>query len=232
MHRRAPDAAMGLRGAVRGRAFKVTTEADEPPLVHRTWSSASSRPPGPISSGSRTSPTSRPGPASSTWPSSSTSSLAPSSAGASRTRCGATWPSTRSSRRFTLDPARRLVHHSDRGTQYPSIRYTERLAEAGVERSVGSVGDSYDNALAETINGLYKTEVIRRRGPWRNIDAGRVRHARVGRLVQQPPAARAHRLRAAGRVRGGVLSKSADPSQGGLTQVTEPPRSRGDSPVE
>lgn len=63
-----------------------------------------------------------------------------------------------------------LVHHSDRGVQYLSIRYTERLAEAGIERSVGSVGDSYDNALAETINGLFKTEVIRRCGPWRNID--------------------------------------------------------------
>jgi transposase InsO family protein len=64
-----------------------------------------------------------------------------------------------------------VVHHSDRGTQYTSIRYTERLAAAGIERSVGSVGDSYDNALAETINGLYKTEVIWRRGPWRTIDA-------------------------------------------------------------
>ena len=64
-----------------------------------------------------------------------------------------------------------LVHHSDRGVQYVSIRYTERLAEAGIEPSVGSVGDSYDNALAETINGLYKTEVIRRRGPWRNLEA-------------------------------------------------------------
>ena len=63
-----------------------------------------------------------------------------------------------------------LIHHSDRGCQYLSIRYTERLAEAGVESSVGSTGDSYDNALAETINGLYKTEVIRRR-PWRTIDA-------------------------------------------------------------
>ncbi len=63
-----------------------------------------------------------------------------------------------------------LVHHSDRGTQYLSVRYTERLADAGIERSVGSVGDSYDNALAETINGLYKTEVIRRCGPWRTID--------------------------------------------------------------
>jgi len=64
-----------------------------------------------------------------------------------------------------------LVHHSDRGTQYVSIRYTERLAEAGIEPSVGSVGDSYDNALAESVIGLYKTEVIRRRGPWRNLDA-------------------------------------------------------------
>jgi transposase InsO family protein len=70
-------------------------------------------------------------------------------------------------------PAHRggLVHHSDRGSQYVSIRYTERLAEAGIEPSVGSVGDSYDNALAESINGLYKAEVIHRRGPWRNIEA-------------------------------------------------------------
>lgn len=65
----------------------------------------------------------------------------------------------------------RLVHHSDRGSQYVSIRYTERLAEAGIEPSVGSVGDSYDNALAETINGLYKAEVIHRRGPWRSFEA-------------------------------------------------------------
>jgi transposase InsO family protein len=64
-----------------------------------------------------------------------------------------------------------LVHHSDRGVQYVSIKYTERLAEAGIEPSVGSVGDSYDNALAETINGLYKTEVIRRCGPWRSLEA-------------------------------------------------------------
>ena len=64
-----------------------------------------------------------------------------------------------------------LVHHSDRGGQYVSIRYTERLAEAGIEPSVGSVGDSYDNALAETINGLFKTELIHRRGPWRSAEA-------------------------------------------------------------
>jgi len=63
-----------------------------------------------------------------------------------------------------------LVHHSDRGSQYLSIRYTERLGEAGVSCSVGSRGDSYDNALAETIIGLYKTELIRNRGPWKSLD--------------------------------------------------------------
>ena len=63
-----------------------------------------------------------------------------------------------------------LVHHSDRGSQYLAIRYTERLAEAGAVTSVGSRGDSYDNALAETVIGLYKTELIRRRGPWKGLD--------------------------------------------------------------
>ena len=64
-----------------------------------------------------------------------------------------------------------LVHHSDRGSQYLALRYTDRLAEAGIEPSVGSVGDSYDNALAETVNGLFKVEVIHRRGPWRSFEA-------------------------------------------------------------
>jgi putative transposase len=64
-----------------------------------------------------------------------------------------------------------LIHHSDRGSQYVSIIYTERLAEAGIEPSVGSRGDSYDNALAETINGLYKTELIHRRSPWKTKEA-------------------------------------------------------------
>jgi transposase InsO family protein len=63
-----------------------------------------------------------------------------------------------------------LIHHSDHGSQYLSIRYTERLADAGIEPSVGSVGDSFDNAMAETINGLYKTEVIHRRGPWKGLN--------------------------------------------------------------
>ncbi len=64
-----------------------------------------------------------------------------------------------------------LVHNSDRGVQYVSTKYTERLAEAGLVPSVGSVCDSYDNALAETINELYKTDVIHRRGPWRSLEA-------------------------------------------------------------
>ena len=63
----------------------------------------------------------------------------------------------------------RLIHHSDRGVQYVSIRYTDRLLEAGIEASVGTVGDSYDNALAETINGLYKAELIHRKAPWRGL---------------------------------------------------------------
>jgi putative transposase len=64
-----------------------------------------------------------------------------------------------------------LIHHSDRGSQYLAMRYTERLADAGIEPSVGSRGDSYDNALAESVIGLYKTELIQRKGPWRTIDA-------------------------------------------------------------
>jgi transposase InsO family protein len=63
-----------------------------------------------------------------------------------------------------------LIHHSDRGTQYLSMRYTERLADAGIAPSVGSRGDSYDDALAESVIGLFKTEVIRRLGPWRTVE--------------------------------------------------------------
>ena len=70
----------------------------------------------------------------------------------------------------TADPDQRLVHHSDAGSQYLSIRYTNRLTEAGISPSVGSVGDSYDNALAESVIGLYKTELIRPKGPWRDRD--------------------------------------------------------------
>ncbi len=98
-------------------------------------------------------------------------------------RCIVGWKASRSARtEFVLDalvqalcarhPAKDhgLVHHSDHGVQYVSMRYTERLQEVGIEPSVGSVGDSYDNALAETVNGLYKAEVIHRRS-WKNLEA-------------------------------------------------------------
>jgi len=163
---------LGIRGAVRGRAFKVTTVADEtafrpPDLVHRAFKA--SRP-------------------NQLWVADIT--------------YVATWlgfvyvafvidvfsrrivgwrVSTSLKSDLALDALEQALHarpnadgaivHSDRGTQYTSIRYTERLAAAGLERSVGSVGDSYDNALAETINGLYKAEVIHRNGPWRGVDA-------------------------------------------------------------
>ena len=103
-----------------------------------------------------------------------------------------------------------LVAHSDRGSQHLAIRYAERLAEAGIEPSVGSVGDSFGNALAETVIGLFKTEVIRRRGPWRSLEAvefatlePKVRaEQRMGALVQPPPAPRPDRTRPARRGRG------------------------------
>ena len=163
---------MGLRGAVRGRAFKVTTVADEmavrpPDLVDREFSAT------------------RPN---QLWVADITfvatwlgfAYVAFVIDVFSRRIVG--WRVSSSLKSdLALDALEQalharpdadgVVHHSDRGTQYTSIRYTERLAAAGVERSVGSVGDSYDNALAESINGLYKTEVIYRRGPWRSIDA-------------------------------------------------------------
>ncbi len=70
---------------------------------------------------------------------------------------------------FTRSPDDNLIHHSDRGSQYLAIRYTERFVEEGIQPSVGSVGDSYDNATAETINGLFKTEVIWKRGPGKSV---------------------------------------------------------------
>ncbi len=94
----------------------------------------------------------------------------------SRPRTWCRWPGSGDALEQALHQRRPLqgsglVHHSDRGSQYLALRYTERLVDAGVEPSVGSVGDSYDNALAETINGLYKAEVIHRRGPWRSFEA-------------------------------------------------------------
>jgi transposase InsO family protein len=104
-------------------------------------------------------------------------------------------------------PADSLIHHSDRGSQYLSIKYTERLADAGLEPSVGTVGCSYDNALAETMIGLFKAEVIHRLGPWKSADAVEWGNPQVGRLVQQSPPARTHRVHHTSRSGGGVLCK-------------------------
>jgi putative transposase len=114
-----------------------------------------------------------------------------------------------------------LVHHSDRGSQYLSIKYTERLAEAGIEPSVGSVGDSYDNALAETINGLYKAEVIHRRVAI--LRSRRIRDIGMGRLVQQQAAARTHRERTASRSRKAILRDAERNSRRRITQTKRPP---------
>lgn len=127
-----------------------------------------------------------------------------------------------------------LIHHSDRGSQYLSIKYTERLAEAEIDLSVGTVGDAYDNALAECVIGLFKTEVINQIGPcksmrevewetlkWPYVDAS-IDYRLTGRLVQQPPTARPNRLHPARRSRGGILCKPEHTRYGRLVveQIT------------
>lgn len=164
--------AMGLHGAVRGRAFKVTTLADESAV----------RPPDLVQRDFRTSRPNQLWVADLTYVATWAGFVYVAFVIDAFSRAIVGWRVSRSLRSdLALDALEqalharpgtdRLVHHSDRGVQYLSIRYTERLAEAGIERSVGSVGDSYDNALAESVIGLFKTEVIRRSGPWRNIDA-------------------------------------------------------------
>jgi len=161
----------GLRGAVRGRAFKVTTVADD----------AAARPPDLVQREFRADRPNQLWVADLTYVATWAGFVYVAFVIDVFARSIVGWRVSSSLRSdLALDaleqalharaPAKDLVHHSDRGVQYLSIRYTERLAEAGIERSVGSVGDSYDNALAETVIGLYKAEVIRRRGPWRNID--------------------------------------------------------------
>ena len=104
----------------------------------------------------------------------------------------------------TASPDQRLVHHSDAGGQYLSIRYTNRLTEAGIEPSVGSVGDSYDNALAESVIGLYKTETHPQTRSLEGPRPPRVRHPRIRRLVQPPPTPRTNRTHPTSR-KGGQL---------------------------
>ena len=156
---------IGLRGAVRGKPRRTTVPCQTSHhVLHRIWSIATSAHRPRIASGSPTSPMSGPSPASPTSHSSPMPSRGASSAGAHRGRFAPTSRSPPWSRRCgsavrsgnSLDG---LIHHSDRGSQYLAIRYTERLAENDVVGSVGSRGDSYDNAMAESIIGLYKTEL-------------------------------------------------------------------------
>ncbi len=116
-----------------------------------------------------------------------------------------------------------LVCQSDRGSQYVSIRYTERLAEAGVEPSVGSVGDSYDNALAETVIGLFKAEVIHRRGPWRSFEAVEFATLEWVDWFNSPSAARTDRPHPSRQGGGTLLCPSRGPSLGRLSQTKRPP---------
>ena len=227
LHRRAADARHGASRrrarATRSRSRRSPTRGGSGRRI--SWSGSSTRR-APTSSGSPTSRTSRPGRASSTSPSSSTYSRAASSAGASRARCAVTSHSTPWSRRCTRGrtTGARAPSRSGHAIRQHSVHRAAR--RAGIERSVGSVGDSYDNALAETINGLYKTEVIRRRGPWRSIDD--VEYATLDWVdwFNTPSTPRAARLRATGRVRSGVLS-TAEPGHGRLTHVKQPPENPG-----
>ena len=163
---------MGLQGVVRGRKFKKTTIADEAAerpadLVQRDFTA--DRPEPAVGGG----PDLRGDLGGVRLRGVRHRRLLAQDRGLARVELAAERPGARCPGAGALRSARHstsLVHHSDRGVQYLSIRYTERLAEAGIEPSVGSVGDSYDNALAETIIGLYKTEVIRRNGPWRNLE--------------------------------------------------------------
>ena len=102
-----------------------------------------------------------------------------------------------------------LIHHSDRGSQYLSIRYTERLAETGVRCSVGSRGDSYDNALAEAVNGLYKAELIPQERSVALAGARRAGNRRLGRLVEPSAPAQRDRRRPTGRIRGRLPSPAS-----------------------
>lgn len=167
---------LGLAGGPNARTVRATrpapAQATPGDRLERDFTA-----PGPrIDAGSPTSPTCRRGPASCTSRSSWTCFPGELPDGEYRHPCEPTLPWTLSNTACGIDPERnrdlsQVIHHSDKGCQYVSIRYTDRLAEAGIEALFGSVGDSYDNAAAEALNKLYKKEVIWRRGPWSGLDA-------------------------------------------------------------
>ncbi len=119
-----------------------------------------------------------------------------------------------------------LIHHSDKGVQYVAVRYTQRLAEAGAVTSVGSTGDSYDNALAEAFNSLFKAELVRKQGPMEGYRRPRDRHRRVHRLVQPPTPARRDRPDPTGQARRHLLpAQHRDDYRRRVS--SEPPLNRG-----
>ena len=164
---------MGLRGAVRGKETRTTIADKAAALPGGQGEPAVPGAAAELPCGCRISPMWRPGRASSTWPSSSTPSPAASSAGGCRGRHMPTSSSMLWSRRCTTAVRSRAASFTTATGAANTLRFATPSGslEAGIEPSVGSVGDCYDNALAETINGLFKTEVIRRRGPWRNMEA-------------------------------------------------------------
>ena len=113
----------------------------------------------------------------------------------------------------------KLVHHSDAGSQYTSFRFTQHLLDAGIDASIGTVGDALDNALAESTIGLYKTELIKPTGPWHNIGRSRRRHRGMGGLVQQSATSRSLRRQATDRVRGPV--RAGRPDQSGRLRLNQ-----------
>jgi putative transposase len=121
---------------------------------------------------------------------------------------------------------RGLVHHSDAGSQYTSIRYATRLLDAGALASIGSVGDSYDNALAESVIGLDKTECVRHDRPWRGVDDLELATLGWVHWLQPDPAAQQHRARPPDRVRGRVLPSHRSPAAAAAGR-TQPPLNPG-----
>jgi len=120
-----------------------------------------------------------------------------------------------------------VVHHTDRGSQYTSIRFSERLAEAGIQPSVGAVGSSYDNALAETINGLYKTELIKPREPWHTIDEVELATAEWVDWFQPPPPLRVLRGYPTRRTGDGLLRSNPEASRRLSSHTRKSPDSPG-----
>ncbi len=231
LHRRAADARRWASRGVRARQDACSRpSADEAaPAPGRPRRARLHGARARTSSGSPTSPTCAPGPASSTSRSSSTSSphhrrLAGRQPPAHRPRPRRPRDGALAAQAATLDG---LVHHSDRGVQYLSIRYTERLAEAGIETSVGSRGDSLRQRPGRERHRPLQDRADPPRGPLEGPRRRRVRDPRVGRLVQQPTTARADRLRPTGRVRADVLCSLCCHGRRGETQRREPPLNPG-----